>query len=611
MKRRQFIIGSIALAGAATVPLYAAPLGLIPTAGVPNPPVGDITILAERTTLRVAPDSVRLSVDLSASDFDTPTTNPGSNSAYNPQHHDLIYMWDCDADNPGLQWTAPVNTLPEWKLKNIASGPWIAHVYDSAGDKRISLTVYEPSSGKSASTELIINVADPDVVYAGADTICINPFGDNNFTEAPAGAQEVNAAAGNVFNSSSSGWTSNNGGNPKRFLWKRGATYDTTLNFSQSMTAGLMVGAYGTGEKPIWSHNQAGGMYILVQRNYGVVGSPADFRWSNTRVVSTYNPATGGGEAMSRGMLAFSVTDAVLSNCEFDGIGGAVVEPSSHTVTAENHFHMDNCALTTIGGQYPFISPYFSHANTSISVTGSAVIRDQLSDCTNGGMRACVRINQSAFAHIRGCDLYNTQENQPALKLQNRPSEGTLNNVHSNSIEAMGLWCISAGTNYGGTTGSQAANFIIDGNVMVTGWDSQMHFHTTFQGVTVRNNLMITPDVKRTVQAVAAFTNFEKLSATSSSAPIKVYDNTGVCLRRAADNYNLIPVMVRLNDRGDGIFSDVTDNNNIRYMPEMGITDATNLDDKTNLWQSRNIGRYTTSLDVSYATPPDSISPYN
>ncbi|HDR28348.1 PKD domain-containing protein, partial [Rhodovulum sp.] len=223
-----------------------APPSPAPPPPAPGPGLdgGIVSITVDRTSLRCAPDSVRLGVDLSNSTFDTPGPAPGAN--YDPRLHELVYIWDTGDTG---EWSAPQNVLAEWNDKSKGRGPWIAHCYDAPGTYTVRLTVIEPSSGKQAQATASITVEDPNDVYAGAETVCINPPGDDNFTGAPDGAMTVQMDGVSVKVRDQSWWNSVKGNTKRRFLLKAGATYGPVafeLNYSDDPPH-FYLGTYGSG----------------------------------------------------------------------------------------------------------------------------------------------------------------------------------------------------------------------------------------------------------------------------------------------------------------------------------------------------------------------------
>ncbi|MCA9368586.1 hypothetical protein KC887_10200, partial [Candidatus Kaiserbacteria bacterium] len=204
-------------------------------------PSGNISIVVDRGHMQVAPESVRLSVDLSQSDFDT--QGPGPGEYYDARLHDLIYLWDL---NDSGTWSRPMNIIEAWRDRSVAKGPFVMHMYSDPGTYSPSVLVIEPSSGKTATAVLsgadAITVLDPDDVYPGNATICINPVGDSDFSGKPTGADEVNLDHLHVGHPA---WSSRLGGSPKRWLFKRGAEFTSQLFIGSSTARGVYFGAYG------------------------------------------------------------------------------------------------------------------------------------------------------------------------------------------------------------------------------------------------------------------------------------------------------------------------------------------------------------------------------
>lgn len=158
--------------------------------------------------------------------------------------HDLLYITNWDDAGSGTFTTGRKSGLS----KNTSYGAIAAHVYETPDDYSPSTLVF---NGKVATIVLhgTITVDDPDVEYAGTDTVVVNNDGDSDFTGKPDLAAELNT---NDLETALAAIT----GTVKRLLFKRGGTWEASSNTTPP--AGARIGAYGTGADPIWVRASGG-----------------------------------------------------------------------------------------------------------------------------------------------------------------------------------------------------------------------------------------------------------------------------------------------------------------------------------------------------------------
>jgi chitodextrinase len=147
-------------------------------AGATTPAPGSITPSIAPTRLSgVAPLAVS---------FDATGTTASSTSR---PFHELEYRWDFGdpGGSPvsGTTWNA--GSRPGLSSRNAATGPVAAHVFETPGNYTVVLNVFDGTN--AASTSVNITVQDPNVVYAGTNTICFSTSG--NFSGCPAGASTI------------------------------------------------------------------------------------------------------------------------------------------------------------------------------------------------------------------------------------------------------------------------------------------------------------------------------------------------------------------------------------------------------------------------------------
>ena len=181
--------------------------------------------------------------------------------------HDLHYHWDYGDPDSGAWSTSR-------KSKNEDLGAIGGHVYETPGVYTATLTVTD-SSGASSQATVEITVEDPDVVFAGTNTICISTDGD--FTGAPAGSLHVASDSWATIASSL--------GTGKRVLLKRGNTWVSdgtriTMNFAGPG----ILGAFGTGPKPIITFAADGTGWTFFMGNGNTPYQFGDFRFMDFEI---------------------------------------------------------------------------------------------------------------------------------------------------------------------------------------------------------------------------------------------------------------------------------------------------------------------------------------
>lgn len=163
----------------------------------------------------------------------TNTTHP---QLTNPTH-DLFYSWIFGDPGAG-NWANGVQS-PGLTSKNNAFGPVTGHVFETPGTYTVNLVVMDGANTVTKSVS--ITVQDPNVVYAGANTICISHSG--NFAGAPSGAVQINTFGNtNMF----AAWSAYKASN-KRILFCKADSWVSSAPVSVFGLTGVTVSGYGTG----------------------------------------------------------------------------------------------------------------------------------------------------------------------------------------------------------------------------------------------------------------------------------------------------------------------------------------------------------------------------
>lgn len=144
--------------------------------------------------------------------------------------HNLDYTWNFNDPGSGNWGTTG-------KSKNTAKSPVTTHIFETPGTYTVNLVIRNGIT--VIDTESFnIEVLDPDTVYGGTNTTCINNAGDTDFTGAPNGARTVstNDLSG-ITQYATAG---------SRILFKRGSSW-TTGGLSFPNNAGpVTLASYGT-----------------------------------------------------------------------------------------------------------------------------------------------------------------------------------------------------------------------------------------------------------------------------------------------------------------------------------------------------------------------------
>lgn len=151
--------------------------------------------------------------------------------------HDYRYSWNF-GDTESGNWSTT------GKSKNSAEGPFRGHVYETAGTYTVTLTVRNAAGTTIGTDTETITITDPDTVYTGTLTTCLNNTGDADFTGCPSGATHLNGndlTATAVVNSAQTG---------ERLLIKRGSSFTVSSSPVWPESTGVTIGAYGTCTSP-------------------------------------------------------------------------------------------------------------------------------------------------------------------------------------------------------------------------------------------------------------------------------------------------------------------------------------------------------------------------
>ncbi|MEK7706277.1 MAG: hypothetical protein AAB426_15055, partial [Myxococcota bacterium] len=160
--------------------------------------------------------------------------------------HDLEYRWGF-----GDPLGSPVNGT-SWDAgsgagvnnRNAATGAVAAHVFERPGTYTVALSVFDGTNTDTAETT--ITVDDPDVVFAGTNTVCVAAS-----TTPVAGVNGCPAGASTAQQADFATLVSTYALTGNRVLLARGDTFVAPTTASIVNTGPGIVGAFGSGAAPI------------------------------------------------------------------------------------------------------------------------------------------------------------------------------------------------------------------------------------------------------------------------------------------------------------------------------------------------------------------------
>lgn len=166
------------------------------------------------------------------------TTSPETSDPF----HELYYAWNFDDAGQG-NWTYGSRADLD---KNVAYGPLAAHVFETPGTYTVTLTVFDGTNIETLTQTITVSAwssANGNTLYVG-NVLPVKGAGGVPDTADSFVAQS--ADFDDVINTVAS-----NGATYKRILFNRGDTFTAASIGTIDETGPGIVGAYGTGAKPI------------------------------------------------------------------------------------------------------------------------------------------------------------------------------------------------------------------------------------------------------------------------------------------------------------------------------------------------------------------------
>ena len=367
-------------------------------------------------------------------------------------------------------------------------GPITGFVYETPGTYTATLTVRAPN-GLEATETVEITVQDPDVVFAGTDTICISNTGD--FSGAPAGAlliteTDLDAALTGRFETG------------KRILLNRGETWSISGELPRIGQFGPgILGTYGEGARPI-IENSASSNTLTTWWASGATGAN-DWRIMDLHFVSTIvsTPSTRPATAIQ---LAGNPREILVLRMKVEyhaigthfGSGGTRQDENGNTVRGRpDSCHVVECEFSGLRnsnsagdrGGYGILG----------TVTNSFLMGNRVWDHTNG--EHCVRVTQGVDSVLAHNDLRDPWSIKHALTIRapHFPDEQRVTEylvVRDNQIfGGDATWTVTVhATN--AFTDERISNVLLENNFISADTGGSIVVTLTGENVAFRNNII-------------------------------------------------------------------------------------------------------------------------
>ena len=579
----------------------------------------------------VAPDGIRLEADFSAGFFDTPAR---TGTMLDEQFRDIVCIWDLSWSGGALApFDAPEHATAQTRRRDRLYGPLVS-VHAAAhehGTWTATLTAWEPSSGKTASSSVSFNVADPDAYadFQGANTVCIST--GNDFAEAPAGAQTF--GSGDIAGAFAAYKALPNG----RLLFKAGDTFQLAngemIQFTDVANdpTGLYVGKFGTGVNPVILQapnptnvrNSSFLMFSVVRSWTTGVTQNRDFRLSDLDIQGPWDILSETGTANSW-VGAPGKVNSVFDNVHVDGMFNYF---GSDDADEPMNCFIANGSSTNRKSYALFIVSRTAHPDSFIGVSGNLWTlpegAQQKHDDEGGDVAAddasgTVRIQDIGKIYMAGNDIYSAQADsvgtfQTLLRIFSRSEHtdphhpGGYANIVGNVLEG-GL---AMNSDHEISVEHNRSNILFVNNIYIASPFTAYCADISSLGFTAYNNMILVPEQQAVSTFRAAFRCGPRpndssiaIPPTTTVNPVQVYNNT-MWVHRSNSNNNGTSVS---NDfvRNFGVTYDKYEADNVILSP--GNTSVTPVNISDILFPSRYAGRrqeFEDTVDPAYETPDD------
>lgn len=443
---------------------------------------------------------------------------------------DISYHWDF-----GDEWSIFHVLGQDFRFgnsANYAQGMYSAHVFRNPGRYIVTVQVAE-KNGRFSYDNIIVNVYDPNAMYAGEKTLCVSE--NRDFIGCPTTALRYDN-----FSEASDKMMNRNGARSYRLLLHSGESFVASKSVSLSRGGPYLVSRYGQGAYPIIQVDDGISIFNTQHVN--------DFTATELTIRGDYNPTTGRGGAYRAKLLnTFLSSNLTVFRTNSSGIGmHALITGGSNVVLSDNRirnwhdygslsqgFDADKDG-TTSAEEYSQKVAYVGnrieqHPQAVSSTGGKQGSEPRWADhgpLRNAGAYQYV-VSQNILTSTTGWSS-NGDGHQPALRYNQDGALGHSGVINRNIME--GGFHVVALSTQNTHTEANLGKVMMERNYL-KGSDNTIYMvRLSYGDSVVRNNVMEMPDVTDDGKLLPFLRMFELDFGTSTPENLKaakyVYANT-------------------------------------------------------------------------------------
>ncbi|MEM1159300.1 MAG: hypothetical protein AAGJ28_00055 [Pseudomonadota bacterium] len=560
-----------------------------------------VTINIRRSDHQVAPEAMQF--DLTLSGFEV---NSGQNSiGYEPAYHDKYVFWDFEEE---YSFTAPTQVIGmdaadggNRTNARYMQGPLAAHTFRTAGTYRVRVAVLEPASGKWGQGTTTVTVGNPDTFYAGSRTVYVNTTGQ--YGNAPDGAQlrtSLVAALG-ILEAANA---------PHRIVLENNQTHTLTNVFGIFQPAGksatgLRIEArLKTGNRPKirlvgsnFDGDNFNDRFIVDRQRKGSPGAAAHGTvFQYLEVEGEWNPVTETGNSgtfyQNDGRNSGS-PHVTVDQCVASGLWMFVMQLDTNN-NGSSDGSDSGVMLCLTDNRFSDWADYgiFSNAQARHCLIGNRMAQNP--DAATGGPKTeppnnnrhgPIRISRPRADVIAYNDLFSCtgwspwgsiHAMQAAIRWGTSPNlAGMRLNLQGNAMES--AWTCMLLIPYASSRPMQLANALVEGNLVVAGFQSRAVVELAHGGTTIRNNVLTFAGVTHDSSSFGGLNSGIQSGAwvwvfggtggnpDNSLAPVRIYNNSLI---------NLTPYRLGNTTFNNALGLDVASANNLFHEPNASPPNA-------------------------------------